>query len=69
MARVPVPCPGLFSLKKIAKHWRCLTDDHAQEIVVKKFDRVWPCQDGTPAINVLDYDQDNTDIPPEFFID
>jgi len=71
IARVPVPCPGLFSLK-MAKRWRCITDHHAQKIVVQKYDRVWPFQNGTPVINVLDFEEDKldfTDIPPEFFIE
>ena len=71
MARVPVPCPGLFSLK-MAKKWNCVTDHKKQEIIVKKHNRVWPFQDGTPVINVLDYDDSNLDlseVPLEFFID
>jgi hypothetical protein len=71
IARVPVPCPGLFSLK-MAKRWRCITDHHAQKIIVQKYDRVWPFQNGTPVINVLDFEEDKldlTDIPPEFFIE
>ena len=71
IARVPVPCPGLFSLK-MAKRWHCQTDHKAEQVIVKKYDRIWPFQNGTPVINVLDYDPDHidfTDVPPEFFID
>jgi hypothetical protein len=56
----------------MAKRWRCITDHHAQKIIVQKYDRVWPFQNGTPVINVLDFDEDKldlTDIPPEFFIE
>ena len=71
IARVHVPCPGLFSLK-MAKRWQCITDHAGQQIIVQKYNRTWPFQNGTPVINVLDFEEDKvdlTDVPPEFFIE
>ena len=58
IARVPVPCPALFSLEA-AKNWKCLTDHASECIIVQKFNRIWPFQDGTPYLNVLDYKDPN----------
>ena len=71
MAKVLVACPGLFSLQ-MAKKWHCMTDHARQEVVVKKYDRVYPFQNGTPYISILDYSDDTldlSDVPLAFFPD
>ena len=69
MARVPVPCPALFSLQ-MAKQWHCITDHCLEEVVVQKHGRRFPFHKGTPYLNVLDYTLENLDltgVPKEFF--
>ena len=70
IARVPVACPGLFSLK-MAKKWDCMTDHGKQELVVQKHKCRIPFENGTPTVNILDFDPgtvDLSEIPDEMFI-
>ena len=71
MARVPVPCPALFSLD-MAKTWKCITDHAAQELVIQKHNRRFPFEKLTPYLNVLDYTPETlslTGVPKCFFMD
>ena len=70
MARVPVPCPGLFSLD-LAKLWECITDHANEQLVVQKYKRVWPFEHGTPYLNMLDFTPETLDltgVPSDFFL-
>ena len=71
IARVQVPCPGLFSLK-MAKKWECKTDHAGEKVEVLKFNKEFPFVGGTPVVDILDFDENNLDlsgVPEEFFID
>ena len=72
MARVPVPCPGLFSLKQ-AKKWQCVTDHAKEQLIVKRHGRTFDFEKSTPYIDILDFEPDQkldfSDLPLEFFMD
>lgn len=61
MARVPVDCPGLFSLG-MAQKWKCVTDHAEQTLTTKKCNRTYPFKKGTPYIDVLDFTLESLDL-------
>ena len=55
----------------MAKKWQCLTDHGNEQVIVKKYDRVHPFLNGTPYIDILDYNEENLDlssVPDGFFV-
>ena len=67
IARLPVPCPGLYS-KKMMKQWKHVLDFDAQVTHIKEFDLTYPFKDTVPILDIFQMPDElrQQDIPPRF---
>ena len=52
IARIPVPCPGLYS-KRMMKMWKYRLDFEKEETVVGAFGLTYPFKDGIPILDIF----------------
>ena len=67
IARLPVPCPGLYS-KKMMRQWKHVLDFDAQETHIKEFNLTYPFKDTVPILDIFQMPEVlwQKDIPPRF---
>ena len=67
IARLPVPCPGLYS-KKMMKQWKHVLDFDAQVTHIKEFNLTYPFKDTVPILDIFQMPSELRikDIPPRF---
>ena len=67
IARLPVPCPGLYS-KKMMKQWKHVLDFDTQETHIKEFNLTYPFKDTVPILDIFQMPTRLApqDVPPRF---
>ena len=67
IARLPVPCPGLYS-KKMMKQWKHVLDFDKQETYIKEFNLTYPFKDTVPILDIFQMPDRLApqDVPPRF---
>ena len=67
IARLPVPCPALYS-KRMMKQWKHVLDFDKQETRIGEFDLTYPFKDTIPILDIFQMPQqlERKEIPPCF---